>query len=100
MDKGSASQGGRWMGSYKLTKMKRDSDDFLVLSVGESVVDEYLSWMAGRKSENTRLAYGYDLLKFLDWIEIQIISGTLHNYLSVKPFQMLQFVNWLSEQPN
>lgn len=85
------------MCSFKLTQTEEEGT-YLVLTVGEPMVDEYLAWLAGRKSENTRLAYGYDLVKFLNWIEAQMSSEGSLTYLTLRPIQLLQFVNWLSEQ--
>lgn len=85
------------MGSFKLTKTE-SADSPLVLTVGDPVADEYLAWMAGRKSENTRLAYGYDLVKFLNWIEMQATVGGPSSYLHIRPIHLLQFVNWLGGQ--
>jgi integrase len=70
----------------------------LALVVGDDLVDEYLAWLAGRKSENTRLAYGYDLTKLLTWVTAQTSQGTIQSYLDLRPLQLLQFINWLSHQ--
>jgi integrase/recombinase XerC len=85
------------MGTFKLKKTKK-TDAPMVLAVGDPIADEYLAWLAGRKSENTRLAYGYDLIKFLDWIERQAAADSSSGYLTVRPIHLLKFVNWLSEQ--
>jgi integrase len=70
----------------------------LTLVVGDDLVDEYLAWLAGRKSENTRLAYGYDLTKLLTWVVSQASQG-VQSYLDLRPRQLLQFVTWVSHQP-
>jgi integrase len=85
------------MSSFKLIKTESPGD-WLTLTVGESVVDEYLDWLASRKSENTRLAYGYDLVKFLTWMEEQASCDGPSSYLALRPLHLLQFVAWLSEQ--
>lgn len=71
----------------------------LTLVVGDDLVDEYLAWLAGRKSENTRLAYGYDLTKLLTWVTAQASQGALQSYLDLRPLQLLQFITWVSQQP-